>query len=284
MDKKIKKYSWIHELNAAAMKAKLLSEAQKYSNQQKFLAEEQQKLNEAKEAGVQGLVNFLQDIGVTIPQTRRNAAAFRGWSNMMDRSPDEETAALAAGVRDVNPDNSDLDGDGEGTANEVAADGQDWEIGDEEEGYVGGKESGSGTIKPKPSQLSAIVAGTFPGPSAPVPAPTMPAGLPSDEYTRRGTAEAIASGAIPQSHVQRREQEGFRERRKQAAVDAAKRGQAEALKKGKLPQSARQAGREAAAQEYRDFNARERQAAQEDDRFRDEQMTIDNQIRKMMGR
>ena len=45
------------------MKAKLLSEAQKYSDEQKFLAEEQQKLNEAKEAGVQGLVNFLQDIG-----------------------------------------------------------------------------------------------------------------------------------------------------------------------------------------------------------------------------
>jgi hypothetical protein len=43
MDKKIKKYSWIHELNAAAMKAKLLNEAQKYSNQQKFLAEEQQR-------------------------------------------------------------------------------------------------------------------------------------------------------------------------------------------------------------------------------------------------
>lgn len=270
MDKKIKKYSWIHELNAAAMKAKLLSEAQKYSNQQKFLAEEQQKLNEAKEAGVQGLVNFLQDIGVSIPQTRRNAAAFRGWSPMMDRSPDEETAALGAGVRDVNPDNSDLDGDGEGTGLEVQAD-------VESDGELDGDDHQNLGRMP-----------SYNIPAQPVttihPAPTMPSGLPSDEYTRRGTAQAIASGAIPQSHVQRREAESFRERRKQAAVEAAKRGQAEALKKGKLPQSARQAGREAAAQEYRDFNARERQAAQEDDRFRDEQMTIDNQIRKMMGR
>lgn len=271
MDKKIKKYSWIHELNAAAMKAKLLNEAQKYSNQQKFLAEEQQKLNEAKEAGVEGLVNFLKDIGVTIPQTRRNAAAFRGWSTMMDRSPDEETAALGAGVRDINPDNSDLDGDGEGTGLEVQA---DVESDNELDGKTDYEPLGRLPSFNIPAQPT----------NTPQPAPTMPAGLPSDEYTRRGTAEAIASGAIPQSHVQRREAEGFRERRKQAAVEAAKRGQAEALKKGKLPQSARQAGREAAAQEYRDFNARERQAAQEDDRFRDEQMTIDNQIRKMMGR
>lgn len=271
MDKKIKKYSWIHELNAAAMKAKLLNEAQKYSNQQKFLAEEKQKLNEAKEAGVQGLVNFLQDIGVSIPQTRRNAAAFRGWSPMMDRSPDEETAALGAGVRDVNPDNSDLDGDGQGTGLEVQADvGSDGQL----DGNTDYEPLGRLPSYNIPAQPTTTVQ----------PAPTMPSGLPSDEYTRRGTAEAIASGAIPQSHVQRREAEAFRERRKQAAVDAAKRGQAEALKKGKLPQSARQAGREAAAQEYRDFGARERQAAEEDDRFRDEQMTIDNQIRKMMGR
>jgi hypothetical protein len=40
MAKKINNYSWIHELNSAAMKAKLLSESKIYSNQVQ--------LNEAK--------------------------------------------------------------------------------------------------------------------------------------------------------------------------------------------------------------------------------------------
>lgn len=271
MDNKIKKYSWIHELNQAAMKAHLLNESKKYSNQQKMLLEQQQQINEAKEAGVEGLVNFLKDIGVTIPQTRRNAAAFRGWGGMLDRSPDEDTAALGASVRDVNPANSDMDGDGDGDPMEVQAD-------VESDGEIDGNTDYENLGRIPSYNIPAQPVSTT------QPAPTLPSGMDQNAVTRLGTQQAIASGVIPQSHVQRRENESFRERRKQSTVDAAVAAQKAAREKGKLPQSARQAGREAAAQEYRDFNARERQAAQEDDRFRDDQMTVDNQIRKITGR
>lgn len=274
MDKKIKKYSWIHELNAAAMKAKLLHESEQYAKQQKLLTEQRQ-LNEAKETGLEGLVDFIKAWGgdqpFNIPKTRRNAAAFRGWSGMVDRSPDEETAALGAGVRNIDPDNSDLDGDGEGSGLEVQAD-------VESDGELDGNTDYENLGRIPSYNIPAQPVSTT------HPTPTLPTGMDPNAVTRLGTQQAIASGVIPQSHVQRRENEAFRERRKESTVDAAVAAQKTARKKGKLPQSARQAGREAAAQEYRDFGARERQAAQEDDRFRDEQMTVDNQIRKITGR
>jgi hypothetical protein len=240
MDKKIKKYSWIHELNAAAMKAKLLNEAQKYSNQQKFLAEEQQKLNEAKEAGLEGLVNFLKDVGVTIPQTRRNAAAFRGWGGMMDRSPDPDTASLGRTIRDVNPNNSDMNGDGEASALEVQA---DVETDGELDGNTDYENLGRMPTFNIPTQPTSI----------PQPAPSMPANLSQDQYTRLGMQQAAESGAIPASHMQRVERERLRALGTQAIKGAASRAAEEARKGGSLPSTVRQKAMQAGMRARDDF-------------------------------
>lgn len=240
MDKKIKKYSWIHELNAAALKTKLLNEAEQYAKQHKLLVEQQQQLNEAKEAGVEGLVNFLKDIGVSIPQTRRNAAAFRGWSGTLDRSPDPDTAALGASVRDVNPANSDMDGDGEGTGLEVQADvGSDNEI----DGNTDYENLGRMPSFNVPAQPVATTQ----------PAPTMPANLSQDEYTRRGMQQAAQSGVIPASHMQRIERERLRALGTQAVKDAATRAATQAKKEGKLPTSVRQQAMKAGMKARDDF-------------------------------
>ena len=239
MDKKIKKYSWIHELNSAAMKAKLLSESEKYAKQQKFLVEQNKQLNEAKEAGLEGLVNFLKDIGVSIPQTRRNAAAFRGWGTMLDRNPDQDTAALGRTIRDVNPANSDMDGDGEGSGLEVQADVEaDGEIDGDDHQNLGRMPSYNIPAQP----VTTIH-----------PAPTLPSGLSPNEVTRLGTQQAVQQGVIPQSHVQRTEKERLRELGTEAIKSAASRAATQARKEGKLPGTVRQRAMKAGMQARDDF-------------------------------
>jgi hypothetical protein len=237
MDKKIKKYSWIHELNAAAMKAKLLNEAEQYAKHHEFLIEQQQTLNEATEEGMKGVLDFFKAIGAEFPKNRRGAEALRGFQGVGLDLPGFK------GKGDLNPNNSDVDGDGQGTANEVATDAQDWEAGDGDTttDYENLGMSGPPTF---PN------VGMTPSPSAPVPPARFPPNMSPNEITRTGTEDAINRGIIPQRKTRR-----LQDLQNQMAVDAALRAKGQAQKEGKLPASANQAGREAGKQAVRDFKS-----------------------------
>jgi hypothetical protein len=253
MDKKIKKYSWIHELNAAAMKAKLLNEAEQYAKHQQFLAEqEQQNLNEAKQEGLKGLIDLFNQIGIELPKTRRAASALRGFQGVgLDVEGAEDESGMGypdpSGVESLNPNNSDMDGDGQGTANEVASDAQDWEAGDGD--ATTGDYENLGTLPSFPN------VGMTPSPSAPVPPAMFPSGMAPNAVTRAGTEDAVRRGVIPQSHVARTETRRLQDLQNQMAVDAALRAQAQAKSEGKLPASAKEAGRKAGKQAVRDFKS-----------------------------
>lgn len=251
MDKKIKKYSWIHELNAAAMKAKLLNEAEQYAKHQKFLAEQKQNLNESNEKMMQGILNLFRDIGAEYPKTRRGADALRNFQPMgLDIEGEEDESGMGypdpSGVesysssQDLNPDNSDMDGDGEGTANEVAMDGADGDMGDYEN---------LGTLPSYPN------VGMTPSPSAPVPPARFSSNMSPNEITRAGMKDAVSRGIIPQSHVAGIERRGLQDLQNQAAVEAALRAKAQAQEQGMLPTSANEAGRRAGKKAVEDFKS-----------------------------
>jgi hypothetical protein len=257
MDKKIKKYSWIHELNAAAMKAKLLNEAEQYTKYQQFLAEEHTRLEEAKKGNyIQNLMDLLTAAKVEIdPKSRRHANKFREAlekddptkTSILDIQGLEDESGMGypdpSGVESLNPNNSDMDGDGQGTANEVASDAQDWEAGDGDTttDYENLGMSGPPTF---PN------VGMTPSPSAPVPPARFPSNLPPNEVTRVGTEDAINRGIIPQRKTRR-----LQDLQNQMAVDAALRAKGQAQKEGKLPASANKAGRAAGNQAIKDFKS-----------------------------
>ncbi len=143
MDKKIKKYSWIHELNAAAIKAKLLNEAEQYAKHQKFLTEEHTRLEEAKRGNyIQNLMDLLTAAKVEIdPKSTRHANKFREAlekddptkTSILDIEGSEDpegkgylthptVATQTLSSKDLNPNNSDMNGDGQGTADEIELD------------------------------------------------------------------------------------------------------------------------------------------------------------------
>jgi hypothetical protein len=255
MDKKIKKYSWIHELNAAAMKAKLLNEAEQYAKHQQFLTEEHTRLEEAKKGNyIQNLMDILTAANVEIdPKSRRHANKFREAlekddptkTSILDIKGLEDESGMGypnpSGVesftspQNLDPSNSDMNGDGRGTANEVAMDGADGKIGDHENLGMGG-----------PPTFPKV--GMTPSPSAPVPPARFPSNMSANEITRLGTEDAISRGLIPQ-----RKSSQLQALQNQMAVDAARRAQGQAQKEGKLPASAKNAGRKAGEQAIRDF-------------------------------
>ena len=256
MDKKIKKYSWIHELNAAAMKAKLLNEAEQYAKHQQFLVEQhnkqQKNLNESNEKMMQGILNLFKDVGAQYPKTRKGASALRGFQPMgLDVEGEEDESGMGYpdpnGVESLNPNNSDMDGDGKGTANEVASDAQDWEAGDGD--ATTGDYENLGTLPSFPN------VGMTPSPSAPVPPARFSSSMSPNEVTRAGTEDAVRRGVIPQSHVARTETRKLQDLQNQMAVDAALRAKGQAEKEGKLPASAKQAGREAGKKAVKDFKS-----------------------------
>ena len=137
MAKKINKYSWIHELNAAAMKAKLLSESKIYSKQVQ--------LNEADEtysglaAGMQKRGRYTQvrpgDENLTPDQIKALIDAekkARGTLHPLDREAIAAvTRALGGSVskpKDLKV--TDVDRDGDADAFDVAADGKNGIMGD----------------------------------------------------------------------------------------------------------------------------------------------------------
>jgi hypothetical protein len=247
MDKKIKKYSWIHELNAAAMKAKLLNEAEQYAKHQQFLVE-QQNLNESNENIILGILRMFKDAGAEYPHGYRGADALRNFRpTELDIEGEEDESGRGyfntSGIKsssssqDLNPNNSDMDGDGKGTANEVAKDGEDGKMEDYE---ILGK-SGPPTF---PN------VGMTPSTPAPVPPARFPSNMSPNEITRLGTEDAINRGLIPQRKSRR-----LQAIQDEMAVKAALRAQAQAKSEGKLPASAKEAGRKAGKQAVRDFKS-----------------------------
>jgi hypothetical protein len=257
MDKKIKKYSWIHELNAAAMKAKLLNEAEQYTKHQQFLTEQhytkQKNLNESNEKMMQGILNLFRDVGAEYPKTRRGADALRNFQPMgLDVEGEEDESGMGypnpSGVesftspQNLDPSNSDMDGDGRGTANEVAMDGADGEIGDREN-------LGKMAFYPWAHQAG------NPPPSAPVPPARFPSGMAPNAITKLGTEDAVRRGIIPQSHVARTETRRLQALQNEMAAEAARRAKSQAQKEGKLPTSANAAGIAAGNQAIQDFKS-----------------------------
>jgi hypothetical protein len=145
MNKKIKKYSWIHELNQAALESKLISEAKIYSNAVQ--------LNEARrisrgqterpvgnpsleQQAAEGVGRFLKDIGVSREAIMRNAGDIIGAGrdiaarpSGMGLPPQGETPNLGA-FREMqqtkmNVQPRDIDGDGEADAEDVKLDAAD---------------------------------------------------------------------------------------------------------------------------------------------------------------
>jgi hypothetical protein len=253
MDKKIKKYSWIHELNAAAMKAKLLNEAEQYAKHQQFLTEQKQNLNESNEKMMQGILNLFRDVGAEYPKTRKGADALRKFQPMgLDVEGEEDESGMGypdpSGVesftspQNLDPSNSDMDGDGRGTANEVAVDGADGEMGDREN-------LGKMAFYPW-----AHLPGNPPTPAL-VPPARFPSNMSPNEITRLGTEDAIRKGIIPQSHVARTETRRLQALQNQMAAEAARRAKAQAQERGMLPASANQEGRAAGEQAIQDFKS-----------------------------
>lgn len=138
MAKKINKYSWIHELNAAAMKAKLLSESKIYSKQVQ--------LNEADEtysglaAGMQKRGRYTQvrpgDENLTPDQIKallHKEKMARGTLHPLDpEAIAAVTRALGGSVSKPKKDLkvTDVDRDGDADAFDVAADGKNGIMGD----------------------------------------------------------------------------------------------------------------------------------------------------------
>lgn len=138
MAKKINKYSWIHELNAAAMKAKLLSESKIYSKQVQ--------LNEADEtysglaAGMQKRGRYTQvrpgDENLSPDQIKallHKEKMARGTLHRLDpEAIAAVTRALGGSVSKPKKDLAvtDVDADGDKDAFDVAADGQNSVMGD----------------------------------------------------------------------------------------------------------------------------------------------------------
>jgi len=138
MAKKINKYSWIHELNAAAMKAKLLSESKIYSKQVQ--------LNEADEtysglaAGMQKGGRYTKvrpgDENLTPEQIKallQKEKMARGTLHRLDpEAIAAVTRALGGSVSKPKTDLKVTDVDGNGTADafDVAADGKNGVMGD----------------------------------------------------------------------------------------------------------------------------------------------------------
>lgn len=235
MDKKIKKYSWIHELNSAAMKTKLLNEAVKYANQP-------QNLNESTES-IQGMYDLLTKVGVTIPKTKRVAGQFRSSAKDAIANPDPETVALLGGrKKDSSPDNSDMNGDGKGNAMEVQAD-------------VGADNEIDGDTVTDYENLGRLP--TFNIPAQPVstqyPEPTMAPGMSPDSYTRMGMQKAEQEGILPAGTMAA----GERKRAKEAAIENVKAAAQRAFgaSKGKLPASRKEAAMKAGQQAAADANA-----------------------------
>jgi hypothetical protein len=137
MAKKINKYSWIHELNAAAMKAKLLSESKIYSKQVQ--------LNEADEtysglaAGMQKRGRYTQvrpgDENLTPDQIKALLHKEKMARGTLHRLDPEAIAAVtrALGGSVSKPKDlkvTDVNRDGNADAFDVAADGQNGIMGD----------------------------------------------------------------------------------------------------------------------------------------------------------
>lgn len=138
MAKKINKYSWIHELNAAAMKAKLLSESKIYSKQVQ--------LNETDEtysglaAGMQKRGRYTQvrpgDENLTPDQIKALIDAEKKARGTLHRLDPEAiaavTRALGGSVSQPKKDLkvTDVNRDGNADAFDVAADGQNGIMGD----------------------------------------------------------------------------------------------------------------------------------------------------------
>jgi hypothetical protein len=272
MDKKIKKYSWIHELNAAAMKAKLLNEAEQYAKHQQFLAEQ----NTVE--GIAGIRDLLDKIGIDYKQSgkmRRASSEFRKFEPLGIEIPgfrgkgdvrnynlgpeDGGTPVPAAWrVSDLNPKNSDINNDGEGTAKEVEQDAKNGILGDSGfsynpnwamqdsdfifDGHTDSEQIGMGGLPSYPN------VGMTPSTPAPVPPARFPSNMSANEITRLGTEDAINRGLIPQ-----RKSRTLQDLQNQMAVDAALRARGQAEKEGKLPASAKNAGRKAGEQAVRDF-------------------------------
>jgi len=155
MSNKINKYSWIHQLNQAALESKLLSEAKLF---------EQNQLNEARR-GVMGggyqtnrplgnpapeetashnVLRFLQDIGIPKESLARGVKDIVGIGKQIVHNPqglatpsaaDASSVNMAAyktarGSRDITP--SDVDGNGVVNGKDVEDDVEDNVVGDED--------------------------------------------------------------------------------------------------------------------------------------------------------
>jgi hypothetical protein len=134
MAKKINTYSWIHELNAAAMKAKLLSESKIYSKQIQ--------LNESNGGPLSDITKGLHkqypkdikirpgDENLTSDQIKAKIAAEKQAIGTMHKLDPQAMMAINRALGGTNPVKKDLqvtdvDGDGDADAFDVEADGSD---------------------------------------------------------------------------------------------------------------------------------------------------------------
>ena len=157
--------------------------------------------------------------------------------------------------KDVTPANSDINGDGEGTALEVQAD-----VGSD--GKLDGR-----------SRLADIKSGAFPPPSAEHPEPKYTKAE-AEAEVRRHNLERAASAPKPTLEPSPEDSE------RAELVRIAKEAMQAAAKKGQGKAQQREAGRKA----IRSVPPREPDAEELEDMERDRQMTIDAQIDRMMGR
>lgn len=127
MNKKIKRFSWIHELNEAAMEAKMIAEADLYSNQVK--------LNEAMGGGDMSDVDprlFANQVMKALGPTRATTIKAAGGDPLVYRQ--EKLAKMAAertaltNKRDLRV--TDVDADGDADAEDVKKDAKNWEMGE----------------------------------------------------------------------------------------------------------------------------------------------------------
>ena len=127
MNKKIKRFSWIHELNEAAMEAKMIAEADLYSKQVK--------LNEAMGGDDMSDIDpklFANQVMKALGSSRATTIKTAGGDPLVYRK--EKLAKMAAEKaslgtkRDLRV--TDVDGDGNFDAEDVKKDAKNWEMGE----------------------------------------------------------------------------------------------------------------------------------------------------------
>lgn len=143
MTNKFNNYSWIHELNAAALKSKLIAEAKEYKRQVDLQEARRGTLGggqyreapdrgpSEEESAAANVGRFLRDIGVSRETIAKNAPSIVGLGKKITTEPDPETSMLGQSIGRKDLKVSDVDGDGDADADDVKKDAMDNELGNE---------------------------------------------------------------------------------------------------------------------------------------------------------